>query len=341
MGESDVRPPQQHPSHGERAGMSREELEETLLGGERRYTRREAADRAGVTIEFANRLWRSLGFATLPDDAVAFTDGDVAALRKSGELIRSGLLDEEKTVRLARATGQTMARLAEWQTDTLLGSLTAPDSSPASEEVLAAVELTERLMPEFEPLLVHVWRRQLAASGTRALAAADEEMSPGRTQLAVGFADLVAFTRLVRELDEKSLAEVVEGFESMAADAIAAVGGRLVKTLGDEVLFVADTPQVGAEVAVEIADAVGIDPGFTDVRVGVAYGPVLPRMGDVFGTTVNLASRLTSLARPGTVLVDRQMAGELLDSPYEIIRIRARPARGLGMVQPFVLRRRR
>lgn len=314
------------------------EVEETLLGGERRYTRGEAADLAGVSFEYAHRIWQALGFAALPDEDVAFTDGDVAALRKVGELVDSGLLDEGRTIRLARATGQTMARLAEWQTDTLLEDLAGPDES-SDDQALVAVELAEQLLPEFETLLVHVWRRQLAAAGIRALAAAGAETSPGRTNLAVGFADLVGFTRLARELDDSGLAKVVEDFETAASDVVAALGGRLVKTVGDEVLFVAEAPQVGAEIALGLAENGGA--GVTDVRVGLAYGPVLPRMGDVFGTTVNMASRLTSFARPGTVLVDRRMAGELHAGPYQVVGIRARPARGLGLIQPYVLRRRR
>lgn len=315
---------------------NQQELEETLLGGRMRHTRREAADRAGVSFAYARRIWQALGFAELPDDVVAFTDGDVAALRKVAELIRSGLTDEERAVRLARATGQTMARLAEWQTDTLLEDFAVPDEPP-DDQRRAAVELVERLLPEVEPLLVHVWRRQLAAAGTRAIADAGVEESPARTRLAIGFADLVGFTRLTRELDDSGLAKVVEDFETAAADLVAALGGRLVKTVGDEVLFVADEPRAAAEIGLGLAENGGA--GVTDVRVGLAYGPVLSRMGDVFGTTVNLASRLTSFARPGTVLTDRVMAAELGDGSYQTIRIRVRPARGLGLVQPYVLRR--
>ena len=315
---------------------SRRVLEEVLLGAERRYTRGEAADKAGVPLDFAQRLWQALGFAGLPDEEAAFTDGDVDALRKTAELVRAGFFEEERAIRLARATGQTMARLAEWQTNTLLDDLIPPGEAPDLDDVRGVVEMAEQVLPEFETLLVHVWRRQLAASLTRALAAADTRDSPGRTRHAIGFADLVSFTRLARGLDETALAEVVEGFETAAADTVADLGGRLVKTLGDEVLFVAASPRVAAEIGLRLAEAAGGE--VTEVRVGLAYGPVLSRMGDVFGTTVNLASRITGFARPGTVLVDRRMAAEL-DGPYEVVRIRVRPARGLGLVQPYVLRR--
>ncbi len=151
--------------------------------------------------------------------------------------------------------------------------------------------------------------------------------------MAVGFADLVSFTRRSRELDEKALAELVEGFESRASDVVATHGARLVKTLGDEVLFTAPTPAQAAAVALDLT-------GTDELRIGLAYGPVVPLMGDVFGTTVNLAARLTAIARPGTILVDAALAEALTgEDGCELRKIRHRPARGLGVVQPYVLRR--
>ena len=122
---------------------------------------------------------------------------------------------------------------------------------------------------------------------------------------------------------------------------VAEHGGRLVKTLGDEVLFSAETARAGAEIGLSVAEAVRDDAGIPDVRVGMAYGPTLPLRGDVFGTTVNLASRLTTMARPGTALVDAGLAAELRDeAAYELTRINRRRAHGLGVIQPYVLRRR-
>ncbi len=161
---------------------------------------------------------------------------------------------------------------------------------------------------------------------------------PGRSTLAVGFADLVSFTQVSRELDEQGLAELVENFESITSDVVAAHGARVVKTLGDEVLFTAPTAETAARVALELVDAIR-DEG-REVRVGLSYGPVLPIMGDVFGTTVNLAARLTAIAHPCTVLVDPGVAEAIEGRPgIAAQRIRRRPARGLGMIQPYVLRR--
>ena len=127
--------------------------------------------------------------------------------------------------------------------------------------------------------------------------------------MAVGFADLVGFTSLTRHVSEDELAALVDRFEGIAADTIAELGGRVVKTVGDEVMFTADDPAVGAEIAVTLAERIGRDQALPELRVGVACGTVLSRLGDVYGEPVNIASRLTSAARPGSVLVDRELAG--------------------------------
>lgn len=319
-----------------------EDIEESLLGGQRRYTRRQLDELAGVSEDYARRIWRALGFADVPDDMVVFTEGDLAALRRVADIFRSGLVDEELALRLARAMGQQMARLAEWQMDAVVDSLAAPDEPPAAEATRRAVEMAERLAPEFEALLLHVWRRQIAATGARVLAADDTEVSPTRTRRAVGFVDLVSFTELSRKLGEDELVDLVEDFENTATDAVTEFGGRVVKTLGDEVLFVTDAPGDGAEVALRLAEKFRLNEESPDVRVGMAYGTVLLRVGDVFGTTVNLASRLTSFARPGTVLVDARLAEELEGhTAYRLVSIRQRSARGIGVVTPYVVRRRR
>jgi adenylate cyclase len=321
------------------------EIEELLLGGELRYTRVDAVRLAGVTREFSGRVWRAFGYPSMPDGEVAYTEGDVAALYRIRRLMDDGLLDEDGVIRMVRAFGQTMTRLAEWQVNLLSGTLGEPSGDTADPgTVRTIVEIAEKHMEEFEPLVVHAWRRQLAAAGTRAIAASATReagsSSAARAPLTVGFADMVSFTQMSRELEELELARVVERFEETASDIVASCGGRLVKTLGDEVLFCAADPVVGGEIALAIAAAVKDETEVPDVRVGAAYGPVLPLMGDVFGTTVNLAARLTSLARPGSVVIDEELAAHLEDVPgFTTTRIVRRPVRGLGIIQPYVLRR--
>ncbi|MDH2423971.1 adenylate/guanylate cyclase domain-containing protein [Sphaerisporangium sp. TRM90804] len=317
-----------------------EQIERLFVGSAARHTRLEVARLAGVPSELAQRIWRALGFATPADDLPSFTDADVDALRRVAGLLGSQLVDEETVVRLARALGQTTSRLAQWQAEIMVTAMLPQGRAPDDEELAGVLSLSQALLPDFERLLVHVWRAQLAAAGVRLLANTDMDAAavPGRPTLAVGFADLVSFTQVSRELDTQGLAELVEWFESLASDVVASRGARLVKTLGDEVLFTAPTAETAARVALELVDAVRDDG--RDLRVGLSYGPVLPTMGDVFGTTVNLAARLTAMAHPCTVLVDPGVAEAVKGSAgLAVQRIRRRPVRGLGVIQPYVLRR--
>jgi adenylate cyclase len=307
-------------------------LERELLGGERRYTRQEVAALAGVPVERSVELWHALGFADVEDDVCAFTDRDVWALQTVTALGTAGWLDDEVQVSMARALGQSLSRLADWQL-TAIGSMVDADTSPEQ-----ALRRAEELVPIVEELIGYVWRRHLAAAAGRALATSGEELAAGTT--AVGFADLVGFTSLTRELDEEQLGALVEGFESLASDIVAAGGGRVIKTIGDEILFVADGVATAAEIGVRLAEQVPQHASLPELRVGLAYGTVLSRLGDVYGEPVNLASRLTSIARPGSVLVDRQFAEALEgNAAWRLRRVPPRPVRGYALLQPTRLRR--
>ncbi|MEP6760174.1 MAG: adenylate/guanylate cyclase domain-containing protein [Sporichthyaceae bacterium] len=315
-----------------------DELDELLLGGPRRYTRDEAAVSAGVSVEYARRLWRAMGFASVGDEAKAFTDLDLAALKRLMSLVGDGVIDEELAVSVTRAMGHNAARLVEWQVDAFVEHLERTRGMASEEANRAAVELSADHLDDLQALLVFVWRRQLAAVAGRALGSAEGADSG---VLSVGFADLVSFTRLSQRMEERVLAALVDRFDALSADVIAGAGGRLVKTVGDEVLFVADRPESAALIGLELAEAMAADPDLPDVRVGIATGTVLTRMGDVFGRTVNLASRLTALAQPGAVLVDRRTADAVArGGQFELDVERTRAVRGMGLVRPGVVRRR-
>ena len=329
-------------------------LEQLILGAPRRYTPFQAARTAGVSMDLASRFWRAMGFADI-GQAKALTEADVLALRRLAGLVEAGLLSESMAIQVARSTGQTTARLADWQTDSFLEGLTEPPE-PGMTRAEVAYPLVELLLPELEEFLIYVWRRQVAAATSRVVQSDDEEVVDRR--LAVGFADLVGFTRLTRRLEEEELGELVEAFETTAADQVAAYGGRLIKTLGDEVLFVADDPGTAAEIGIRLIETMTRDDSMPALRVGMAFGTVTTRMGDVFGTTVNLASRLTSIAPRDAVLVDGDFAealGEAGDAPLAEADVDAstaekyrfalqpmwrRPVRGLGVVEPWLLSRR-
>jgi adenylate cyclase len=286
-----------------------------------------------------------MGFADV-GDAVEFTDADVDALQLLGALLERGVLDPRTAVDVARSLGQTTARLADWQADTFgrllveRGSIDPVD--PLSEESAASLfrEL-DVLLPVLEQLLVHGWRRQLAAAVERGLGDAEQNGNVETGHLTVGFADQVGFTRLTRRLEEDELAALVERFESRSADVVAASGGRLIKTLGDEILFVAADPVAAGEVALRLIEEHERDDTVPRLRVGLATGVVVSRRGDVFGTTVNLASRLTAAARPDSVLVDAATAEAVAATPGMRVRqLLPRAVRGIGLVSPHVLERR-
>jgi adenylate cyclase len=200
------------------------------------------------------------------------------------------------------------------------------------------LQRAENLVPVVEELMGYVWRRHLAAAAARALSVDREEFAS--RAMAVGFADLVGFTGLTRELDEIALGALVESFESVASDIVASAGARLVKTIGDEVLFVADDAPTAAEVAMQLSERIPQLDNIPDLRVGLACGTVLSRLGDVYGEPVNLASRLTSIARPGSVLVDREFAAALDgDDRWKLKRVPPRPVRGYTLLHPLRLRR--
>ena len=149
-------------------------------------------------------------------------------------------------------------------------------------------------------LLEYVWRRHLQAATRRAMLlgarGAEKGISP---VMAVGFADMVGFTMLSQHLGDEELAAVVSRFEELAHDTVVALGGRVVKMIGDEAMFVVQTATSAAEIGLSLAEAYAGDELLSDVRVALAIGPVLVQDGDFYGPVVNLASRLVGVANPG------------------------------------------
>ncbi|WP_328989358.1 adenylate/guanylate cyclase domain-containing protein [Kribbella sp. NBC_01245] len=324
--------PDPEPSAAPDLDSVQRQFEQTLLGGERKFTRLEVSDRAGISIERAEQMWHALGFATVPDDEIAFTDGDVEALRLVAALEDDGFIDPSVESSLARKLGQTQSRLASWQSAMFL-DLLAESKLPPNE----AIEVASLLLPAMERLQTYVWRRHLAAAAGRLVAGSDELARGVRV---IGFADIVSYTRLTRRLSEVELGQLIERFEGLAADVVALHGGRVIKSIGDEVLFAADHPAEGAAVALALQDRISELEDMPELRIGMAYGSILIRLGDVYGEVVNLASRLTSEAKPGRVLVDREMAAALDGHPsYRLRRLRRVHVRGYAHLAPYALQR--
>jgi adenylate cyclase len=241
--------------------------------------------------------------------------------------------------------GQSLSRLADWQTDMLAASLSADDrdddvrdADARDADVEAAVSSIQLLLPVMRELQDYIWRRHLAANAGRLLAA--DPAGADRRELAVGFADLVGYTTRSRGMGGRELGAMVEDFEGIAADVIARHHGRVVKTVGDGVLFTCDSPVDAVEIGLQLPVEWSA-PDRPPLRVGAAHGTVLTQLGDVYSPVVNLASRLTSIARPSTVLVDQELAGKLRGMrAYRVRPLRRVSVRGYDQLRPWLVRRR-
>ncbi len=307
-------------------------IAELVLGDPTVFTREEAAASAGLDVDQARPYWRAMGFADV-GSAPAFTATDVESLCLLTSWVADGILDEATTIEVVRSLGQTASRLADWQVDTMARVL-AESGEPID---LAAVgDGMAGVLPGLESLLVHAWRRHLAAAMGRGLAfvADDPDAVPEPTLATVGFADIAGFTRLARVMADEDLAQMVAAFESGAADIVAGRGGRLVKTLGDEVMFVSERAEDAVAIAAEMHRLTAPGAEALSLRIGLATGHLVSRMGDFYGGTVNLASRLTAIARPGSTLVDAATEGALGDPEAYVLRhLAPRPLRGMGLVR--------
>ena len=318
------------------------EVAHALLGSERRFTSAEVSERTGVPLEHAQRLWRTLGFPQNDHDR-AYTDADVEALTRLWGTMDSGLIDFDLALSLTRALGQNMARLADWEVSAMAHRVEElSDSRPGETRAEAAIELFEGLSEPFEDLMLYVWRRHLTAAVSRIFALGSDgegEADLDTTRLSVGFADIVSFTALSNQISRGRIGDLVELFESRCADVVANQHGRVIKSIGDSVLFVNDDPIRAYDTAEGIINVIGRDSRMPDVRVGLASGDVVMRLGDVFGPPVNMAARLTAVARRNRIIIDAATAALLPSDQFETRRLPARPVRGFGVIEPVAVRR--
>ena len=265
-----------------------------------------AAQRLNVPVEDLARFWRALGFTGGPDAApvpAALVDAQ-EVLAATSELIGAGA-----ALGLARVVGTATARLAEALVDSFRIGFELPELDRGvrySDVVNGYVGITRDALPAFEAMIIATFRAHLIRVAGGAWAP-DLAGTAARRDLAVGFADLVGYTALSRTLDPAALAQLLRRFEDQVSEVLAAHGGRLVKQIGDGVMFTADTAEEGAAIALGLAAAFGPAAagaeGLPPVRVGLASGSVLTHYGDYYGDVVNLAARLVALAKPGTVVV--------------------------------------
>lgn len=293
------------------------------------------AGHAGLTASQMSQLWRAMGFPDPEPGEIMAGDADLEIIERAGDRIRDPFRFE-RTLQTLRVASSSLARLAEDSADDIgdqLAEARAAGLTPRerAEGLLHAIDLVT-----ITRTVGYLYRLQLLAAVRRRLTAI--ELGGGQQDLSIGFVDLVDFTVVSQELEPDDLAAMVSEFESRAYETVAQQGARVVKTIGDEVMFSTPSPAVAVSIALRLTADVRRGPLTPDVRGAVAHGPVVARWGDAFGPVVNLASRLVNVANPGTVLVSDEVHDLLVDQSALGLRwreLRSHHLKGIGRVKPW------
>jgi adenylate cyclase len=316
---------------------------ERVLGG--RYTAHEVAKRSGVSAEQLLRIRRALGFPDASADEKAWTEEDVGAARSMKQFLDSGL-SEQSIVEVTRVLGEGMARLAPTITGAFADTF-LEQGDTERDVALRYAAMAKALLPSMTPVLAASLAAYVRDSARRGIISRGERERghlATEEQIVVCFADLVGFTSLGGEVDVEELGAVARTFAELAAD-VAKPPVRLIKTIGDAAMFVSPEASSLVSVALALAGAAE-DAELPAVRAGVASGPAISRAGDFYGPAVNLASRVTGVARPVSVLCtqdvrdnaeaqfDWSFAGRFrlkgLPRPQPLHRARPQPERATG-----------
>lgn len=277
---------------------------ERVLGGA--FTAKEIEERTGLPVALLIRMRRLLGLPEPgPDDRV-FGEDEVAAAESTQLFIDAGL-GEDAIVEITRILGESMARLAATTTAAFVNAFLKPGDSE-QEVARRFPKLAEQLIPALAPVLIAAYGAHLRDSVRRGMLGRAELASgnvAGAQETAVCFADLVGFTRLGGEVEAQELGSVAGKLAELAAE-VTEAPVRLVKTIGDAAMLVSPEPGPLVAAALSLVEAVE-EAGLPSLRAGVATGPALLRAGDFYGHSVNLSSRVTGIARPGSVLCTQEV----------------------------------
>jgi adenylate cyclase len=309
------------------------------------YTHDELIARSGLGDD-SIKFWRALGFPDPAPEDRAFSQMDLEMLQMVDAILRLELIEHDVALQLVRVIGSSIERIAQSHIDAIEARIDADtaaaavDGSASEEELVQlAVQRSGLLLPTVPRVLEYAWRRHVQVAARRRMVR-DAMAADGQAAVCVGFADLVGFTALSQQLDDAELGAVVDRFEATAYDVVGRHGGRVIKMIGDEVMFEAADPGTGIEIGLDLADAFHLDDSVSDVRVGVAYGPALAREGDLYGPTVNLASRMVGIAYAGAVVTSsevRELLGD--DERYAWKALRGRYLKHIGRVPLHAVRR--
>ncbi|MGH2947604.1 MAG: adenylate cyclase regulatory domain-containing protein [Solirubrobacteraceae bacterium] len=289
---------------------------ERLLSSEARYTAREIAEKSGLDLEFFLAHRRTLGLAVPGPDERVYGEPDLESARMGVRYREAGFPDDD-AMEVHRVLGRGMARYVE-ALRTLVGQ-TFLEAGTDEQELAHRLETVSRtLLPMAGPWLEHVFALHLREV-LRHDVVTREQLVTGRLgagqDTAVAFADLVGFTALGESVPMEELTGLAGRLSRLAGDVVEPPV-RLVKQIGDAVMLVCPQPAEIVETALRLVDATAADEGFPAMRAGVAFGPAVNRWGDWYGSTVNVASRLTTRARPASVLVTAAVREAIGDGAY-------------------------
>lgn len=274
---------------------------------------REVAARAGMSLELANEAWLAIGLGPTEPDDRRFAPADVETFVAFG--LASDVFGQEAILQFTRQAGSAMARLAEAGQASFMRDLQGPLAARGARQVEVAQEyvagtMASRTVPGVLRTFYRLHWTETLRRFRRARAGVTGFES---LRLGVGFVDLVGYTPLAQELATDELARVIAEFEARTFDVVTTRDGRVVKLIGDEVMFTALDAAGACEIALELFDALGQHGAITP-RGGLAVGELLVRAGDYYGPVVNLASRIADLAVPDEILVATDVRDEVLKS---------------------------
>jgi adenylate cyclase len=278
---------------------------ERVISGRARYTAAEIAQRGEVAEDFLIAVRRAMGLPIAAPEEAVYTEADLEAVRMRHLAHAAGISDDD-ILDLMRTLGRGLSQAAETMRTLTMRLVLEPGVSEhdlAQRYAYAASQLSPMLGPLVTNLL-NLHLRHMAQS--EAINAA--ERSGGQ------LADLVGFTRLGEEVPPDELGRLAVRLEAIASE-VAAPPVRLIKTIGDAAMLTSLEPEPLLDAALALLDAAEAEgDDFPQLRAGIALGPALSRAGDWFGRPVNLASRITSIARPGSLLAEREVRESARDA---------------------------
>lgn len=305
---------------------------ERVLGGDARYGAAEVAELAGVDPELFSAALGSLGIASIESPDRRFGEADLAAARRLQLAIAAGL-PEDRILDTNRVIGRAMAQVAAAM-HSLVGETFLRPGDTEDELAARYAAAAQALLPTLAPTLEHAFSlhlRELLRGDAIDAATLRTGALVGSERLAVAFADLVGFTWLGGQVPPEELGRIARRLEVLAR-AVVHPPVRLVKVIGDAVMLVSPDPAPLLEAMLSLVDSAAEAAeaeGFPQLRAGIALGPAQERDGDVYGHAVNVASRVTAIARPGSVLADEQVRSAL-DERFEWSFAGRRRIRGLS-----------